>query len=212
MTSPSIVSIRFLVSGRLVEGLTVGEHHVTRVVLVLRFFLGIEVIQVAEELVESVVGREHFIPVAQVVLSELAGSITVRLQELRDRNVLRLEPEIGAREPDLEKAGAEARLARDEGGPARRAALFAVRVGEDHALVGDAVDVGGLVAHHAHVVGADVELADVVAPDDENVRPVLRGRGCGEQQSRTDAEEPSSHASSLHRERGARGPLGCGPR
>ena len=36
--------------------------------------------------------------------------------------------------------------------------------------LGDAVDVGRLVAHHAVVVGADVELADVVAPDDEDVR------------------------------------------
>jgi hypothetical protein len=35
--------------------------------------------------------------------------------------------------------------------------------------LGDAVDVGRLVAHHAVVVGADVELADVVAPDDEDV-------------------------------------------
>ena len=39
--------------------------------------------------------------------------------------------------------------------------------------LGDAVDVRRLVAHHAHVVGADVELADVVAPDDEDVGLLL---------------------------------------
>ena len=62
--------------------------------------------------------------------------------------------------------------------------LLAVIVGEQRALVGDAVDVGRAVAHHAAVVGADVPVADVVAHDDEDVRlwpavPVrlrLRGR------------------------------------
>ena len=40
----------------------------------------------------------------------------------------------------------------------------------------DTVDVRRLVAHHAHVVGADVEAADVVAPDDEDVGFFLIGR------------------------------------
>jgi hypothetical protein len=34
---------------------------------------------------------------------------------------------------------------------------------------GEAVDVRGLISHHAEVVGADVELADIVAPDDKNI-------------------------------------------
>ena len=38
------------------------------------------------------------------------------------------------------------------------------------ALAGDAVDVGRLVAHQAVGVGADVRDADIVAPDDEDVR------------------------------------------
>jgi hypothetical protein len=42
-----------------------------------------------------------------------------------------------------------------------------------------AIDVRRLVAHHPHVVGGDVELADVVPPDDEDVRFVLRRRGSG---------------------------------
>ncbi len=48
-------------------------------------------------------------------------------------------------------------------------------VGEDRALLGDAVDVGRAVAHHALVVGADVPVADVVAQDDQDVR-LLGGR------------------------------------
>jgi hypothetical protein len=49
-------------------------------------------------------------------------------------------------------------------------------------LAGDAVDVGRLVAHHAVREGADIGLADVVAPDDQDVRlsggrPVRRDWG-----------------------------------
>ena len=61
-------------------------------------------------------------------------------------------------------------LAGDEGGAAGGAGLLGVEVGEDRAFVGDAVDVGRAVAHHAAVVGADVPVADVVAQDDEDVR------------------------------------------
>ena len=57
----------------------------------------------------------------------------------------------------------------DEGGAAGGAALLAVVVGEEDTLVGDAVDVGRLVAHHAAVVVADVLGADVVTPDDQDV-------------------------------------------
>ena len=42
-----------------------------RVVGILRLFLGVEVIEVAEELVETVDGREELVQVAQVVLAEL---------------------------------------------------------------------------------------------------------------------------------------------
>ena len=52
------------------------------------------------------------------------------------------------------------------------AALLAVGVGEEHAFVGDAVDVGRPVAHQPVAVAAQVRDADVVAPDDEDVRLV----------------------------------------
>ena len=61
-------------------------------------------------------------------------------------------------------------LAGDEGRASGRAALLAVIVGEGHALVADAVDVGRAVAHLAAAVVADVPPADVVAPKDQNIR------------------------------------------
>ena len=45
------------------------------IVRVLGFFLGVEVVQVAEELVEPVRGRQVLVQVAEVVLAELAGRI-----------------------------------------------------------------------------------------------------------------------------------------
>src|SRR5262249_57759720 len=54
------------------------------------------------------------------------------------------------------------------------AALLAVPVGEHRAFSGHAVDVGRAVPHDAVIVGTDVVPADVVAPENQNVR--LLGR------------------------------------
>jgi hypothetical protein len=42
-----------------------------RVVVTLRFFLGIQVIQALEELIEAMVGRQVLVSVAEVILAEL---------------------------------------------------------------------------------------------------------------------------------------------
>jgi hypothetical protein len=52
--------------------------------------------------------------------------------------------------------------ARDERGAARRAALLAVGIGEQHPFCGDAVDVGRSVPHHAAAVAREIPNADVV--------------------------------------------------
>ena len=54
------------------------------------------------------------------------------------------------------------------------AALLAIAVGEQHALLGDAVDVGRAVAHQPMRVTAQVRLTDIIAPDDEDVWLLLR--------------------------------------
>ena len=141
-----------------------------RIVGVLRLLLGVEVVEVAEELLEAVVGRQHLVAVAEMVLAELAGGVAERAQQPGDGRVLDLHALGRAGQADLGQPGADRRLAGDEGGAAGGAALLAVPVGEERALLGDPVDVGRAVAHHAVVVGADVELADVVAPDHEDVR------------------------------------------
>jgi hypothetical protein len=80
-----------------------------------------------------------------------------------------VQADVGARQAHLGQARADRRLAGQEGRAARRAALLGVPVGEQRAFGGDPVDVGRAVAHHAEVVGADIEPADIVAHDEENV-------------------------------------------
>src|SRR6185295_14395754 len=65
----------------------------------------------------------------------------------------------------------------DERGPPGRTRGLAVVVREADALHADAIDVRRPVAHHAQAVRADVLPADVVAPDDENVRRLRLGGG-----------------------------------
>ena len=113
-----------------------------------------------------------FIAVTDMVLAELAGRIAEVLQELRNRRVLGTETLHRAGEADLGQAGADRLLAGDEGGAPSGATLLAVEVGEHRALSGDPVDVRGAIPHDAVVVTTDVEPADVVAHDEQNVRMI----------------------------------------
>src|SRR6185312_17233348 len=67
----------------------------------------------------------------------------------------------------------------DEGSASGGAALLAVPVGKHGAFTTDAVDVGRAIAHDSQIVGADIEPADVIAHDEENVglAPACRGHG-----------------------------------
>jgi hypothetical protein len=72
------------------------------------------VVEVAEELVEAVHGRQELVEVAQVVLAELAGRVAQGLQQLRDGRVLGAQPDIGPRHAHLAQPGAKAALTGDE--------------------------------------------------------------------------------------------------
>jgi hypothetical protein len=139
------------------------------------------VIKIAEEHVEPVHRRQEFVAVAEMVLAELSGRVALRLEQIGNGRVFFRQPLLRPRQANFQQPGAQRALAGDERGAPRGAGLLAVIVGEDRAFVGDAVDVGRAVAHHAAVVGADVPVADVVAHDDEDVRLLLlllRRRGC----------------------------------
>ena len=169
------------------------EGRILWVVHILRLFLRVEMIEVAVEFVEAVIRREHLIAVAEVVLTKLAGDVPERLEQLGNGNIFLLQTFRCARQADLGESSADGRLAGDERGAARGAALLAVPIGEQHTFLRDTVDVRGLVTHHALVVGADVEDANVIAPDDEDVGLVCRKCQAGYKNQTNNDREHNCH-------------------
>jgi hypothetical protein len=153
---------------------------------VLGILFGVQVVEVPEELVEAVRGRQELVAVPKMVLAELPGRVAHRLEQLRRGHVARLQADGCARHADLRKAGAQRGLSGDEARAAGSARLLGVVVREEQPLAGDAVDVRRLVAHDAERVGADVRLPNVVAEDHEDVGLLrrLRRRGRGERRER----------------------------
>jgi hypothetical protein len=78
-----------------------GELLRRRPVRGLRVLLGVQVVEVAEELVEAVGGREELVLAPEVVLAELTGRVAERLQELGDRRVLRADADSAPGIPTL---------------------------------------------------------------------------------------------------------------
>ena len=165
----------------LLEGLAARQLHVAGIVLVLRLLLGVEVVEIPEELVEPVRGREMLVLIAQVVLPELAGRVATILEKPGDRRILGVRAQLGPRQTDLAQPASIDALPQNEGGSSGRAGLLGVVVGESHALAGDPIDVGRAISHQTVAVGTDVGDSHVVAPEDEDVGLVRRpGRGDGE--------------------------------
>ena len=127
-------------------------------------------IEVPEELIEAMHRRQVLVAIAEMVLAELAGRVTEALEHLRDGHVFGLDPQGGAGHADLGQARADRLLAGEERRTASGAALLAVEVREHRALAGDAIHVRRAIAHEAVVVAAQIEPADVVRHDEENVR------------------------------------------
>src|SRR5215467_5005787 len=98
------------------------------------------------------------------------------IHDIRHARIIGPEPELRAGEADLGQSRADRRLPGDKGGAAGGATLLAVPVGENRSFPADPVDVWRAVSHHAHVVGADVEPADVVTHDEQNVGLSAAGR------------------------------------
>src|SRR6185437_12564800 len=115
-------------------------------------------------------GRQELIAITKVVLAELTGGIAERLEQICDGWVFRLKAQSGTRHADFGQTGAERILASNESSTPGGAALLAVVVGEGATLVGHAIDVGSVITHHAAAEETDVPRADVITPQDQNVR------------------------------------------
>src|ERR1700679_3065761 len=89
-----------------------------------RFFFGVQVIEIAKELVETVYGRQVLVSIAEMVLPELASGIAERLEHFTDGRVFRLKSDCGAGHTNLCQACAERVLPADKRCASSRTALL----------------------------------------------------------------------------------------
>ena len=132
-------------------------------------------IEIAEELVETVTMGQMLLPVAKVVLAELGGGIAMHLQDLRDGRVLGRHAlrRTGAAHGGQPRASRH--LAGDEGSPPGRARRLGVKGRQLDALIGYPVDIGRGHAHDVAAKAADIRIADIVSENDEDVGLFLVG-------------------------------------
>src|SRR6516225_3649408 len=107
------------------------------------------------------------VPVAEVVFSELPGRVALLFEQIGDGGRPIRNAVFRPRHANRQKSGAERMLPKDEGGTSGGAALLSIGVCKQNPLLGNPVDIGGLVTHYAMIIGADVVNTDVVAPDDK---------------------------------------------
>ncbi len=160
-----------------------------------RVLHGVEVIQVTEKLVEAMHGRKVAVQVAEMVLAELGGGVSHRLQSRGDRRGLVRNADRGAGLADRRQARADRQLAGDEVGATGGAARLRVVIGEAHALGSHLVEVRRGRIHQALVVGSDVHPPDIVAHNDDDIGPLLRGCRRAEHRhgdARSEQTEPDS--------------------
>src|SRR5690606_9193446 len=137
-----------------------GELLGIRVVGIFGLLLGVQVVEVAEELVEPMAARQVLVAVTEVVLAKLTRRVAKRLEELGDGRILVLKPQPRARHTDLGQARAEPGLPRDKGRTSRRAALLTVCIREAHPFCSDSVDVGRAISHHPAAITGKIPDPD----------------------------------------------------
>src|SRR4051794_39842976 len=150
-----------------------SEFGVFGIVGQLRLFLGVEVVEIAEEFIEAMYGGQEFIPIPQMVFGELAGGVAKWLEKVGDCRVFLLQSNRGSGHADLGQARADRVLTGDEAGATGGAALLGIIVGESHPPRGDLGHVWGPVNQHAPTEMAAVPQARIVSPQGDDVARTL---------------------------------------
>ena len=143
---------------------------VLRIIGMGRVFHCIEVVEVAEELVEAVDRWQELVAIAEVILAELAGGITLRLESGGNRAGFRRQSHFCAGLSDSGHPRANWQLTRNKVRATCRATCLGIVVGEQHSLLGQLIEIRRPPGHHAPVVCAYVPHANVVAHDEDDVR------------------------------------------
>src|SRR5277367_295866 len=86
------------------------EFRVLRIIWVLRLLLGVQMIEVPEELIEAMRRRQELVAIAKMIFAELPADITLRFEHFSDRRVLRMQAEFSAGQPNFGETGPDRRL------------------------------------------------------------------------------------------------------
>jgi hypothetical protein len=143
---------------------------ILRIVGVERIFHRVQVIEVPEELIETVHGGQKLVTVTEVVFSKLPSRVTHLFQYGRDSRRLGGQADRGSRLADGCQPRPNGQFTGDEVSPAGGATRLGVIVGKDGPFTCEFVDVGSPAGHHTAVVRTDVPHADVIPHDEENIR------------------------------------------
>jgi hypothetical protein len=81
------------------EILLICEILLSRIIELLGLFLGVQVIQVAEPFVEAMYSGDELVAVTKMVLAELSGGVSLRLQDLGKSGVGFLDAPCRPRNP-----------------------------------------------------------------------------------------------------------------
>src|SRR6201999_1125195 len=92
----------------------------------LRLLLRVQMVKIAEELIEAVHGRQRLVAIADMVLAELPRGIAEILEQAADRGIELAHAHRRTGEADLGETGANAVLTGQEGRAAGRARLLAI--------------------------------------------------------------------------------------
>ena len=157
--------------------------HVFRVLRIIGqfgFFLGVEVIKVSEELIKAVDSGQAFVAVTDMVLTKLPGRVAETFHDSPNGRVELAHAHRCTRESYLGEAGAYDVLAGKERRAPGGAGLLTVILQEANPFLANSIDVRRLIPEQAITVSADVGDADVVTPDDKDVRFARRWPGRSE--------------------------------
>src|SRR5436190_20355989 len=105
-----------------------------------------------------------------MVLAKLAVGIAERLEKFGNGWVFRLKPHRRTGHSDFGQASAERVLAGDKCRASCGATLLAVIVSESAPFIRNTVDIRGSIAHHAATEIADIPCADVITPENQDIR------------------------------------------
>ena len=130
-----------------------AELRISRAIGIFKVFIAVEMVEVAEVLVEAMPVRQVLFQIAKMILAKLSSGVALCLQDLGERDVFLLQSGRRARRADRCQAGANRKLARQERRSSCGAARLRVEGSQANAFLADTVDIRSFHSHDVTAVG-----------------------------------------------------------